>query len=867
MNATIAEDVPEVSGNASRGTKPPEPPANKRAEPRRGGERAERAMKGIAWWAAGGAGVIALVVLAGYVFGVRQLTSFAPSFVSARPVAAFALLAAAVALLLQLRGNLGSWARAVVWTATGYMVAIATFTLVEWLGGVDLGIDRILFAGRLEQWHSSAPGRMSLPTALSLALLGGAIALLDWETRRKRRPAQWLALLGGIIGVLALQGYSFGVATLSSFGLPIAMSAPVAVSLILLALAILFARPEAGWMRALSSSHAGGAILRWYLPVTIGCIWLLGWFSQFGFDRGWYSKGTDQLLFALPLTMLFAFALVRMAQILNRAGEVEEQRRDELHELNRGLENRVQQRTAELQRSEERYRSLVTATAQVVWTTDPTGAVEDMPMWRELTGQTVDQVRGWGWLDAIHPADRERTRRAWDSAVRQQRLYDIEYRIRDRAGAWRDLAARGVPVCELDGSIREWVGTCTDITERRQAEEAVRRAERYNRSLLEASLDPLVTISREGKITDVNIATERLTGKNRRELIGTDFCDYFTAPAEARGGYERVFAEGSVYDYPLAIRSTDGRVTDVLYNATVFKGEAGEIEGVFAAARDITARKRAEAEIRALNAELEARVAARTAELATANHDLEAFTYSVAHDLRTPLRHVHGFVTLLAEDYAAKLDEQGRGYVQHIVRGSEHMGHLIDDLLNLSRVGRRQLQPQIVGLRQLLEEVKAELQAEQAGRELEWRVGDLPFVECDPALMRQVFHNLVANALKFTRPRNPAVIEVGARVEHGETVLFVADNGVGFNMKYADKLFGVFQRLHRAEDFEGTGVGLVTVQRIIQKHGGRIWAEAELDHGATFYFTLGTDIGAAAPEPSGGVRAEPVGDRYAAASD
>ncbi len=193
---------------------------------------------------------------------------------------------------------------------------------------------------------------------------------------------------------------------------------------------------------------------------------------------------------------------------------------------------------------------------------------------------------------------------------------------------------------------------------------------------------------------------------------------------------------------------------------------------------------------------------------------------------------------MLAEEYEATLEENARHYLQRIIEGVQRMGQLVDDLLNLARVGRKELGLQVTGLSSVLQEVLAELKPEMEGRQVEIKSASLPFVECDPALIRQVFQNLLSNALKFTRPRSPAVIEVGHKEEDGRNVIFVRDNGVGFSMKYADKLFGVFQRLHRPEDFEGTGVGLATVQRIINKHGGRIWAEAELDKGATFYFTL-----------------------------
>lgn len=246
-----------------------------------------------------------------------------------------------------------------------------------------------------------------------------------------------------------------------------------------------------------------------------------------------------------------------------------------------------------------------------------------------------------------------------------------------------------------------------------------------------------------------------------------------------------------------------------------------------------------EVELQAARAELENRVVERTAELAASNRELEAFSYSVSHDLRAPLRQVHGFSKVIAEQYGPQLDAQGQHYLGRIEQGAAEMGRLIDDLLNLSRLGRRPLKREPTQIGALVEDVRAELEGEINGRKVEWRIQSLLPVDCDPGLMKQVFANLMANSLKYTRPREQAVIEVGQTSLNGEQAIFVRDNGVGFSMKYADKLFGVFQRLHRSEDFEGTGVGLATVQRIVHKHGGHIWAESEEGKGATFSFTLG----------------------------
>lgn len=240
-----------------------------------------------------------------------------------------------------------------------------------------------------------------------------------------------------------------------------------------------------------------------------------------------------------------------------------------------------------------------------------------------------------------------------------------------------------------------------------------------------------------------------------------------------------------------------------------------------------------------LNEELERRVLQRTAELEATNKELEAFTYSVSHDLRAPLRRIDGFAKLLVDDYAAQLPAAAARYLSRVREGASHMGLLVDDLLNLARVGRQELKLQVTGLSSLVDNVTTLLKRDAEGRDIEWKIQPLPFVECDPALMEVVFTNLLSNAVKYTRPRPHAVIEVGTVEQNGHPVIFVRDNGVGFSMKYAVKLFGVFQRLHRPEDFEGTGVGLATVQRILHKHGGAIWVEAELDKGASFYFTIG----------------------------
>jgi PAS domain S-box-containing protein len=495
---------------------------------------------------------------------------------------------------------------------------------------------------------------------------------------------------------------------------------------------------------------------------------------------------------------------------------------------------------------------------------------------------------------------------------------------------------------------------------------ALQQAGAYTRSLLEASLDPLVTISPEGKITDVNEATVKITGVPREILIGTDFADYFTEPDKAHEHYQRVYAEGFVTNYPLTIRHEDGHLTDVVYNASVYRDADGNALGVFAAARDITERKRAEEklrrsehslaeaqrmahlgnweldlanntlewsdeiyrvfeidperfgasyeafldaihpddrnmvnkaytesvesrtpydivhrllmkdgrvkyvnercetyyddegkplrsvgtvhditervraedEIRALNRDLEQRVAARTAELEDANADLESFAYSVSHDLRTPLRAIDGFSRIVLEEYSDNVDEEGQRLLNVVRDNTVKMGSMINDILLFSRAGRLELKPVEIDMDTVVRSAWDELAPTIGARKIRFEAKPLPKACADHAALTQVVTNLLGNAVKFTRPRDPAVIEVGGSEADGENVYYVKDNGVGFDMQYSAKLFGVFQRLHGTDKFEGAGIGLAIVKRVADKHGGRVWAEGEVDKGATFYFAL-----------------------------
>jgi PAS domain S-box-containing protein len=380
----------------------------------------------------------------------------------------------------------------------------------------------------------------------------------------------------------------------------------------------------------------------------------------------------------------------------------------------------------------------------------------------------------------------------------------------------------------------------TELTERKQAEAALRESEEKFRNLVEQTNDWIWKIDRNGVFTYVSPQVRQIVGYEPAEILGKTIFDLMATDEVKR------FAE--VLEFFVSVQKPfthlekmlihkDGHLVVLEASGSPMFDSQGIFQGYRGIARDITERKRAEQAINNLNEDLQR----RANELEAANRELEAFSYSVSHDLRAPLRAMNGFSGILISEYAPQFPPEAKRYLQMVRDNAQQMGQLVDDLLKFSRLGRSSLRKQPVASVDLVRQAIANLYPEQQDRQIEVSINDLPACQADPALLKQVWINLLANALKFTRRQQVAHIEVGCQQINSEPVYFIEDNGVGFDMDYTDKLFGVFQRLHRAEEYEGTGVGLAIVQRIIHRHGGRIWAEAEVNKGAVFYFTLGED--------------------------
>jgi len=380
-----------------------------------------------------------------------------------------------------------------------------------------------------------------------------------------------------------------------------------------------------------------------------------------------------------------------------------------------------------------------------------------------------------------------------------------------------------------------------DITERKQMGLALQESEERFRTMAN-SMPQLAWIARaDGFIIWYNQRWYEYTGTTLEQMEGWGWQSVHDPEVlpNVLQRWKGVIDAGEPFEMELPLRGADGKFRIFLTRCQPLKDSEGRVMQWFGTNTDVETLKKAEEKIRDLNIELEQRVVERTAQLEAANKELEAFSYSVSHDLRAPLRAVNGFAGMVIEEFGLQVPAEAKRYLERIRHNSLSMGQLIDDLLAFSRLSRQPLNRREVNMTKLVQNVIDDLAPERESRQIDIRTGALPDCWGDPALLKQVWVNLLSNAVKYTRGRENALVETGCKSSNGEDIYYVRDNGAGFDMKYAHKLFGVFQRLHRAEDFEGTGVGLAIVQRVVHRHGGRVWADAEKDKGAIFRFTFG----------------------------
>ena len=467
------------------------------------------------------------------------------------------------------------------------------------------------------------------------------------------------------------------------------------------------------------------------------------------------------------------------------------------------------------------------------------------PAWEKVLGFTTEEILATPFMERIHPDDVEKTIAAYEGLKHGDKVLSFENRCRCKNGSYRWLLWSAQP---LIGE-KLVFASARDLTERKQIEETLSQSEERNRSIIKSAHDAFISIDKQGRIKDWNLQAEAIFGWTRAEALGRLLHETII-PLQYREEHLRgirhlqVTGDGPVLDKRIELaalrRNGDEFPVEIAIWPLQMEGETTYNAFV----RDITVRKEAEKRIRCLNEELKE----RALQLEASNKELEAFSYSVSHDLRAPLRHIHGFVELLQKSPAIQAEKSSCHQMSVIAKAAKQMGHLIDDLLAFSRTNRIEMHPVRLDMRKMVDDAIESLDAECFGRTVKWDIKPLPEVKGDARLLRQVWVNLLSNALKYTRSREVAQIEVGHTVDDSGTdsggrklTFYVRDNGVGFDMQYVSKLFGVFQRLHRSDDFEGTGIGLANVQRIIHRHGGRVWAEGAVDSGAAFLFSIPVD--------------------------
>lgn len=795
------------------------------------------------------AAVVAALALVGWAFDLAPLKCILPSGADMNPAVAATSILASVALWLLRSGAEPGGRR--LGSVCGILVAVVGgLVLGRYLFDWDTGIDTLLFRGKL------GGNRMAPNTATFFILIGFALALLDLPGRRGHSPSQALALLALALCGLVLVGYSFGNRSFYGFSFHLPMAFNAVVTFTALAVGTLSAHPDRGVMAVLGNPGAGGMLVRRLMPAAIGIPWTLGGLRLAGEQAGLYDAQFGVSLMVVTTISLFLLLVWVASRQLERT------------DAERGRAE------AALRQSSDEIRDLYDQAPCGYHSVDPDGKIIMMNQteFRWLGFAATDVIGRVRFAEMVSPPSRETYRTTFARVMEQGSASDVELELVRRDGTTFPVLLNSSAVRDLDGRYLRSRTTLTDLTERKRAETATRLFANVVENIplglliyqLDGTSDPLTLRIRSG-----NPGASQLLGIPLDESAGRAVVDVFPAIPEALiQRYAEVATSGRADDLG-EFRYGDARVAERWWAVHAFPLPERSVGVAF---QDVSDRKRAEAEIRRLNAELEDRVRERTAELTVANRDLahknaenEMFVYSVSHDLRSPLVNLQGFSKELekgCQGIVALLDEmtvppavrdQGRslldgkmaksiGFIQAAVM---RLSGIIDALLRLSRAGRVEYRWEKVDVASLVGQVVAATQATIAERRAVVRVGDLPPAWGDRTAVEQVFGNLIGNALSYLDPARPGVIEVGCLPTtagvgaEGFRTYYVQDNGMGIVEAHQKKIFQAFQRAHPGIG-KGEGLGLAIVSRVVERHHGRVWVESKAGEGSTFYVTLPT---------------------------
>ncbi len=781
--------------------------------------------------------LIAIGVLIGWGFNIDELKHPVKGTVAMNPMTAVGFLLAAAALGFTYNGlpNVGiGFGIAVVFIGLAKLIDIET--------SANIGLDRILFSEQLEKdVVNGVPNRMAPNTALSFLTLGIAAIFTASNNHKLRSLAANLSFVIHITSIFSVIGYAYGVKEFYGFLHFIPMALHTAFCFLAMSLSVMLLNSNYGFMQTFTSSFSGGTMARMMLPAMIFVP------ATLGYIRLWMNKSLPislELGVALLITAIIVFFFVmvlRLSIALNRADEARTLAERNLLKLSESLERTVKERTKELWD----YKQALDASSIVAITNERGIIVHANDNFCKISKFRSDELIGKDHRiinSRYHP--KEFIRNLWQT-ISSGKIWRGELRNKAKDGTiyWVDTTI--VPFLDQYKKPYRYVAIRSDITARKAADDALhelnqtlekRVAERtaelqkaneeiVRRSIyFEKSHDAFLAASFEGHFIDFNQQFQNMLGFSREEILKTPFITLVHPDdvAESEREIEQIALRGSAENFENRFRKKNGEYIRFQWNVRVHEGL------IYAVGRDVSLQKQQQTEL-----------VQQAEKLDRANRELESFSYSVSHDLRAPLRAVHGYAQMLAEDYGTQMDAEANRIIGSIMNNAKKMGSLIDDLLSFSRLGRRELVKMNMKMWDTVENLCTELNDNpETQAKVKFIVHPLAPAYADSVTIKQVWINLISNALKYSRARDKIIIEIDSKADANEVVYSIRDNGVGFDMKYVDKLFGVFQRLHSDDEFEGTGVGLAIVKRVISKHGGRVWAEGEIDKGATFFFSL-----------------------------
>ncbi|MEA5576483.1 PAS domain-containing protein [Anabaena sp. UHCC 0451] len=802
--------------------------------------------------------LIGFVVLLGWIFNLPFLKSVLPGLVTMKVNTALSFFLSGMSLWLwdQNHPQKKSYLQLISQILAVIVAIIGLLTLIQYGFHVNLGIDQLLIKEEENAIATSYAGRMAPNTALCFFWLGLAL-ILAWY--RLTSIAQSLAFASFLIAVLGLVGYVFKISSFYHLESFTGMALHTSIAFILLSSGILLASSQHGWMQEVMSPYLGGIIARNLLPLVIAIPILTSGLFLSAYRSDFIPMELGFVLRVIINILVLGGVVWWTSRYLNNIDKKYQNLQQALQEYNDNLEAKVYERTHQLEcanqaliESRHQLSNLINTLPGIVfsrsfnhnWSID---SVSDGYFFiiGECKKELCQSEQKCSLQNLIVREDLPKIVAAIQTAINNKTAYEVEYRIHTSCGHKKWLWEKGIET-SIDGNSQTIQGFITEITSLKETEEALRESEAKFREIAE-------NIREVFHINSADLS-ELIYISPGYEIIWGKSCESVYQKPESWGesmhpdDRDRLFAacerliQGKPLEEEYRIIRPDGDIRWISARVFPVYSQSGQILRHVGIAADITNRKQAELEIRQLNEELEERVQQRTAQLTAINKELEAFSYSVSHDLRAPLRGIDGFSRTLLERYTDQLDDRGQHYLTRIRAGTQRMGELIDDLLQLSRVTRSQMQLTHVNLSAIAQEIAEQLNESEPVRQVEWLISPDLIVQGDYQLLRIVMENLLNNAWKFTSKKTQATIELTSlnseSKESDYLTYIIRDNGVGFDQTYANKLFQAFQRLHSVEEFPGTGIGLATVQRIINRHGGDVWASAVVDEGATFYFTL-----------------------------